>query len=114
MCAISTKGMRDITSPDDRLPYCLVSLITESLVPDNGEFCLQKFANGELEPGPVSDFCSPKFSDSHLRVYALLLGDFEVDNYREAEGMAVLFAIFPLIGVIILVNVLIAVISSYE
>jgi hypothetical protein len=49
------------------------------------------------------------------RSYALLLGDFELDDYRETKGMTVLFVFFTLIGVIILLNVLIAVISdSYE
>ena len=45
----------------------------------------------------------------------MLLGDFEIDNWKETDGMLILFALFTLIGVIILLNVLIAVVSdSYD
>lgn len=82
---------------------------------DNGEFCIEKAKNGELIEGPVADFCSTNAYLSYLRVYSLLIGDFELDWYRETTGMTVLFVIFTVIGVIILLNVLIAVISdSYE
>jgi hypothetical protein len=79
---------------------------------DNGAYCIE---NEDNLGGPALDFCSSNFGDSYLRVYALLLGDFELDDYKETSGMTVLFIIFTLLGVVILLNVLIAVISdSYE
>jgi hypothetical protein len=79
---------------------------------DNGAYCI---ANEDNLSGPALDFCSSNLGDSYLRVYALLLGDFELDDYKESSGMTVLFIIFTLLGVVILLNVLIAVISdSYE
>jgi hypothetical protein len=65
--------------------------------------------------GPASDFCSTNLGNSYLRVYALLLGDFDLDDYKESNGITVLFVMFTLLGVVILLNVLIAVIAdSYE
>jgi hypothetical protein len=61
---------------------------------------------------PAEDFCSPNTRNSYLRIYALLLGDFDLNDYRETEGMTVLFVIFTLLGVVILLNVLIAVIGD--
>jgi hypothetical protein len=79
---------------------------------DNGAYCI---ANEDNLGGPALDFCSPNLGDSYLRVYALLLGDFDLDDYKESSGITVLFIIFTLLGVVILLNVLIAVISdSYE
>jgi len=81
---------------------------------DNGLYCILGEELDELN-GPTQDFCSDKPIDSYLRVYALLLGDFELDDWRDTDGITVLFVIFTLIGVVILLNVLIAVISdSYE
>jgi len=57
----------------------------------------------------------PFITISNHRVYATLLGDFEIDNWKETPGMTVLFVIFTILGVIILLNVLIAVVSdSYD
>jgi hypothetical protein len=79
---------------------------------DNGEYCVAN--EGDLG-GPALDFCSSHLGNSYLRVYALLLGDFELDDYKESSGITVLFIIFTLLGVVILLNVLIAVIGdSYE
>lgn len=81
---------------------------------DDGGFCLEKAQDGELE-GPLLDFCSTTVANSYLRVYALLLGDFELNDYKETQAMMILFVFFTLFGVVILLNVLIAVISdSYE
>jgi hypothetical protein len=79
---------------------------------DNGEYCI---ANEDTLGGPALDFCSSNLGNSYLRVYALLLGDFDLDDYKESSGITVLFIIFTLLGVVILLNVLIAVIAdSYE
>ena len=63
----------------------------------------------------LEDFCSDSRARAYLRVYALLLGDFELDSYKATPGMTVLFFVFTICGVIILLNVLIALTSdSYE
>ena len=79
---------------------------------DNGLYCL---ANTEDLSGVAEDFCTEELYRSYLRVYALLLGDFELDDYKESTGITILFVLFTLLGVVILLNVLIAIISdSYE
>lgn len=79
---------------------------------DNGEFC-----NGDPEnlDETMADFCSSNQMAAYLRIYALLLGDFKLDSYKETTGTVFLFFIFTVVGVVILLNVLIAVIDdSYE
>lgn len=79
---------------------------------DNGEFCN---TDPEDLDETVADFCSSNQMAAYLRIYALLLGDFELDSYKETSGMVFLFFLFTVIGVVILLNVLIAVIDdSYE
>eukprot|EP00522_Entomoneis_paludosa_P014591 CAMPEP_0172443676 /NCGR_PEP_ID=MMETSP1065-20121228/3898_1 /TAXON_ID=265537 /ORGANISM="Amphiprora paludosa, Strain CCMP125" /LENGTH=1078 /DNA_ID=CAMNT_0013193991 /DNA_START=22 /DNA_END=3258 /DNA_ORIENTATION=+ len=78
---------------------------------DDGEYCE---ATGDAESGTIEDFCSSSW-ESYLRVYSILLGDFELDDITTTAGSTVLFVIFTMFGVVILLNVLIAVISdSYE
>ena len=102
---------------------------------DDGEFCLQD----GLE-GPTLDFCSPDLYTSYLRVYvsgaktycipvelsleflihfiliqSMLIGDYELSDLQDTTGVTVLYVIFTSVGVVILLNVLIAVVSdSYE
>ncbi|KAL7568621.1 hypothetical protein ACA910_022722 [Epithemia clementina (nom. ined.)] len=74
---------------------------------DGGDFCSWKF-------GAMDDFCSTSW-ESYLRVYAILLGDITLDHLTATSGLTILFVLFTLFGVIILLNVLIAIISdSYE
>jgi len=76
---------------------------------DDGQYCA-----GDIDSGYIDDFCGSIWS-SYLRTYAILLGDFELDDITETTGTTLLFVIFTLVGVVILLNVLIAVISdSYE
>jgi len=80
-------------------------------------FCFNKTIadEGDFAEGALADFCSPYFYNSYLRVYSILLGDVELDLYRDTAGLTILFVIVTLIGLIILLNVLIAVVSdSYE
>eukprot|EP00522_Entomoneis_paludosa_P007344 CAMPEP_0172456474 /NCGR_PEP_ID=MMETSP1065-20121228/15836_1 /TAXON_ID=265537 /ORGANISM="Amphiprora paludosa, Strain CCMP125" /LENGTH=103 /DNA_ID=CAMNT_0013209513 /DNA_START=1 /DNA_END=309 /DNA_ORIENTATION=- len=76
---------------------------------DNGQFCEQ-----EQESGAIEDFCTSPWN-AYLRTYSMLLGDFELDDITETTGTTLLFVMFTILGVVILLNVLIAVISdSYE
>lgn len=78
---------------------------------DDGQFCSSEEGSEEV----LRDFCSSDPIDSYLRVYALLIGDFALDEYRLNTGMTALFVVFTVLGVIILLNVIIAIISeSYE
>jgi ABC-type multidrug transport system fused ATPase/permease subunit len=64
---------------------------------------------------PAIDFCSTSNRDSYMRMYALLLGDFEFNDYRQAPTVVIVWALFTIFGVIIMLNVLIAVIcDSYS
>ncbi|KAL7568630.1 hypothetical protein ACA910_022729 [Epithemia clementina (nom. ined.)] len=79
---------------------------------NNGQFCA---TNDEArESDTVADFCTSSW-DSYLRTYSILLGDFELNDMTATTGTSILFIIFTVFGVVILLNVLIAVISdSYE
>ncbi|KAL7568622.1 hypothetical protein ACA910_022723 [Epithemia clementina (nom. ined.)] len=75
----------------------------------NGTFC-----ENNPEYGAMEDFCASSW-ESYLRVYAILVGDIQLDDLTQTPGTVILFVLFTLFGVIILLNVLIAIISdSYE
>jgi hypothetical protein len=83
---------------------------------DNGGFCQSLNETGDLT-GASADYCSEDPIYSYLRVYAVVIGDFSLDDYigtYEAFAMT-LVIMLTFIGVVIMLNVLIAVISdSYE
>ena len=63
----------------------------------------------------ASDFCNDNSLYSYLRVYAIILGDFELSSFQIQDAVTFLFVVLTLLGTIILLNVLIAVVtSSYE
>ncbi|KAL7561536.1 hypothetical protein ACA910_022690 [Epithemia clementina (nom. ined.)] len=77
---------------------------------DDGNYC----KSATYETDTMEDFCSSSW-ESYLRTYSILLGDFELDDVTGTTGSSILFVIFTIIGVIVLLNVLIAIISdSYE
>jgi hypothetical protein len=82
---------------------------------DDGNFCQNLNDTGALE-GSTKDFCSPDPIHSYLRVYAISIGDFSLDDFEGAYLMYTILAVgWTLIGVVIMLNVLIAVLSdSYE
>lgn len=83
---------------------------------DNGEYryCRELNSTGQLS-GPIKDFCSSSPAASYLRVYSIVIGSFNLSDYTETTGLTILFVILTLIGVVIMLNVLIAVIAdSYE
>lgn len=81
---------------------------------DNGEFCVELNSTGELT-GPIESFCELSPTPSYLQVYSIVIGDFNLSDYTATVGLTILFTIVTLIGVVIMLNVLIAVISdSYE
>lgn len=89
----------------------MIHIITSNS--DEGIYCDIDF--DAEQTGTREDFCSRNLLHSYLRMYAVLVGDFEVDDYRTTPFIAVLFILFTLLGVIILLNVLIAIVGdSYE
>jgi hypothetical protein len=101
------------------VPSCshISPCLTFSTTKDNGNFCTtyaSSSPDGQLD-GALRDYCEPEFYYSVLRTYAVLIGDFSVDDFTATPGMIILFVIFTLVGVIIFLSVLIAVIcDSYE
>lgn len=65
--------------------------------------------NGTL-PDSQEDFCSAYTIDYYYRMYAVLIGEFDIADYRDKDSASVdiVFFIFTILGVIILLNVLIA------
>lgn len=77
---------------------------------NDGAFCTDVEA-----PSAADDFCSRNLMQSYVRVYSVLTGDYELDDYRNSSAITTLFIIFTFLGVIVLLNVLIAIVSdSYE
>lgn len=56
----------------------------------------------------AADFCSASELDYYYRMYAVLLGDFDLTEYKQNSAISVVFFLFTIMGVIILLNVLIA------
>ena len=56
----------------------------------------------------AEDFCSAWAFDYYFRMYAVLLGDFDLTDYTENRAISFIFFTFTIMGVIILLNVLIA------
>ncbi|KAL7568628.1 hypothetical protein ACA910_022727 [Epithemia clementina (nom. ined.)] len=78
---------------------------------NNGQFCAANDEAGESDA--VDDFCTSSW-DSYLRTYSILLGEFELNDMMATTGTTILFIIFTVFGVVVLLNVLIAVIfDSY-
>jgi len=61
------------------------------------------------------DYCSTDHMRNFLRGYAIIVGDVDLDQYREKPSITILWVFFTCIGVIILLNMLIAIVNnSYE
>jgi len=58
------------------------------------------------------DYCSKPLIRSFLRGYSILVGDMELDEYRDSPFITTIWTIFTFIGVIILLNVLIAIVNT--
>jgi len=68
----------------------------------------------QLNPAS-EDFCTEQVLDSYLRVYAIIVGDFDLSDFRQTEPITIVWFLVTFIGLIVLLNTLIAIISvSYE
>jgi hypothetical protein len=57
---------------------------------------------------PNQDFCSSRSVDGYLRVYSIIVGDFELADYRQESSVTFLWYCVTLFGAVVLLNVLIA------
>lgn len=74
---------------------------------NDGEYC-----NSGAAP---DDFCSTSVAPVYLKLYAVIVGDVNLEDFGYSPGIQFLFALFTLFGIIILLNVLIAVVGdSYK
>lgn len=63
----------------------------------------------------IEDFCSHESVDSFLRAYAVVVGDFELEQYNRLGGVTVLWFCLSFLGTVVMLNVLIAVVTiSYS
>jgi len=59
------------------------------------------------------DYCAqPPLLRSTLRAYSLIVGDISLDDYRDSPFITFIWVLFTFFGVIILLNVLIAVVTA--
>jgi len=61
------------------------------------------------------DYCSHNFFRGFIRVYAIIVGDVELSDYRETPFMTALWFVYSMLGIVMLLNVLIALVNgAYE
>jgi hypothetical protein len=69
---------------------------------------------GGSEP-PPEEFCNDELAPIFLKLFAVLVGDMDLNEFKYSSGAQILFLLFSVLGIIILLNVLIAVVSdSYQ
>jgi len=74
---------------------------------------LEDYCTGDEVPPP--EFCSTELAPISLKLFAVLVGDMDLNEFKYSSGIQILFLLFALLGIIILLNVLIAVVSdSYQ
>lgn len=74
---------------------------------DNGAYC----TSGDAP----EDFCQSSVAPVYLKLYAVMVGDVNLEDFSYSRGIDFLFVLFTLMGIIILLNILIAVVGdSYK
>jgi len=58
------------------------------------------------------DFCSPFILDSYARIYAVLVGDVNLEDFQQSGTVTFLFVFFTFFGILILTSVLIAIVED--
>jgi len=62
--------------------------------------------------GAQADFCSPQPMESYLRIYSVVIGDVSLDDFQQTTFMKSLFFFFTFFGIIVLLNILIAIVND--
>ena len=71
-------------------------------------------SSDDLDPA-IEEFCSRRSIESYLRTYAIVIGDFELEQYNGLGGITLLWFAVTFIGAVVMLNVLIAVVTlSYS
>ena len=60
----------------------------------------------------TADYCSNSLIRNTIRPFGVITGDFNLDDYRDSIASTTLFVIYLFVGVIILLNVLIAIVTD--
>jgi len=98
--------------------FFLVLMVAIMLFGDTIETIL-KFNNtcseGDFEDsmsGAQADFCSPQPMESYLRIYSVVIGDVSLDDFQQTTFIKSLFFFFTFFGIIVLLNILIAIVND--
>mmetsp|Transcript_61082 Transcript_61082/g.90597 ORF Transcript_61082/g.90597 Transcript_61082/m.90597 type:complete len:310 (+) Transcript_61082:1764-2693(+) len=62
--------------------------------------------------GAQADFCSPQPMESYLRIYSVVIGDVSLDDFQQTTFIKSLFFFFTFFGIIVLLNILIAIVND--
>jgi hypothetical protein len=68
----------------------------------------EKLCVGDDIPPSSLDYCSDRPYSAYIRTYAIILGDIQVEDYRAAPAVTIIFCLITFFAFIILLNVLIA------
>eukprot|EP00565_Helicotheca_tamesis_P002190 CAMPEP_0185734830 /NCGR_PEP_ID=MMETSP1171-20130828/23573_1 /TAXON_ID=374046 /ORGANISM="Helicotheca tamensis, Strain CCMP826" /LENGTH=330 /DNA_ID=CAMNT_0028404933 /DNA_START=340 /DNA_END=1332 /DNA_ORIENTATION=+ len=58
------------------------------------------------------DFCSPHPLQSYVRIYSVVVGDVSLDDFQQTTLVTALFVGFTFFGIIVLLNILIAIVQD--
>ncbi|KAG7351238.1 ion transport protein [Nitzschia inconspicua] len=76
---------------------------------------LKAECNSNDPSDPASDFCSERLVYSYLRVYAMMIEDFNLVDFQQSPAQTILWLVVTFVGFVVMMNTLIAVITrSYE
>ncbi len=64
----------------------------------------------DIDPA-IEEFCSPRSFDAYLRTYAIVVGDFELEQYNDLGPVTFLWFCTTFFGTVVMLNVLIAVVT---
>ena len=68
----------------------------------------------DLDPA-IEEFCSPRSLDAYLRTYAIVVGDFEFEQYNGLGATTFIWFLVTFYGTIVMLNVMIAIVTmSYS
>ena len=64
----------------------------------------------DLDPA-IEEFCSQRSIESYLRTYAIVVGDFEFEQYNRLGAVTFFWFMVTFFGTVVMLNVMIAVVT---
>lgn len=64
----------------------------------------------DLDPA-IEEFCSRRSIEGYLRTYAIVVGDFELEQYNGLNSITFFWFMTTFLGTIVMLNVLIAIVT---